>query len=321
MGRWITDTVVGSAGHLGNSRFALHVAGYRESEGWAAGRFFRSIFAGADHPPSTESSGSTPVSSTQIRFDDGAAYERALGAWSQAAGDIFLDWLSPAPGLRWLDVGCGNGAFTEQILRRCAPAELQALDPSEGQLAYARTRPGTAGAVFRQGSATDLPFEDGRFDAACMALVISFVPDAERSVREMARVVRPGGTVATYMWDQVGDGSPIEPIFVELRRMGIETTLPPSVQASRMETLQALWGIAGLEGVKTRTITVQRRFDSAQDYWDASTGTGTIRPTLDRMAPDARAELKARLFARLAPPGGGPVTLSARANAIMGKAP
>jgi ubiquinone/menaquinone biosynthesis C-methylase UbiE len=261
------------------------------------------------------------MSAPTISFDDGAEYERAVGVWSQMAGGIFLDWLSPAPGLRWLDVGCGNGAFTEQIVRRCAPAELQALDPSEGQLAYARTRPGTAGALFRQGSATDLPFEDGCFDAACMALVISFVPDAARSVREMARVVRPGGTVATYMWDQVGDGSPIEPIFVELRSMGIATTLPPSVQASRMEALQRLWTNAGLEDVKVRTITVQRRFGSAQEYWDASTGTGTIRPTLDRMAPDARAELKARLLARIAPAGGGPVTLSARANAITGTKP
>lgn len=256
-----------------------------------------------------------------IRFDDGAEYERAVGAWSQIAGDVFLDWLSPAPGLRWLDVGCGNGAFTEQILRRCAPTEVQALDPSEGQLAYARTRLGTARALFSQGSATDLPFEDKRFDAACMALVISFVPDPGRSVREMARVVRPGGTVATYMWDQVGDGSPIEPIFVELRSMGVETTLPPSVHASRLETLQRLWVTAGLEDVKSCTITVQRRFDSAESFWDSSTGIGTIRPTLDRMAPEARAELKARLLARIAPAGGGPVTLSARANAITGKKP
>lgn len=256
-----------------------------------------------------------------IGFDDGAAYQRAFGVWSQTAGDIFIDWLSPAPGLRWLDVGCGNGAFTEQILRRCAPAEVQGLDPSEGQLAYARTRPGAAGAFFRQGSATDLPFEDGRFDAACMALVISFVPDAERSVREMTRVVRPEGMVATYMWDQVGDGSPIEPIFAELRGMGIATTLPPSVRASRMDTLKGIWAAAGLEHVQTRTITVQRRFDSAQDFWDASTGTGTIRPTLDRMAPAERAELKARVLARLEPSGGGPVTLSARASAITGSKP
>ena len=88
-----------------------------------------------------------------------------------------------------------------------------------------------------------------------------------------------------------------------------------------METLQRLWAIAGLGDVSSRTITVQRRFDSAQDFWEASTGTGTIVPTLDRMAPDARAELKARLFSRLTPSGGGPVTLCARANAITGRKP
>ncbi|MFM7692012.1 MAG: class I SAM-dependent methyltransferase [Alphaproteobacteria bacterium] len=259
------------------------------------------------------------MSAPTISFDDGAIYERAVGAWSRKAGEIFLDWLSPAPALRWLDIGCGNGAFTEEILRRCAPSEVQALDPSEGQLAYARMRLRNAGAFFTQGSAINLPFEDARFDVACMALAISFVPDAERSVREMVRVVRPGGTVATYMWDQVGDGSPIEPIFIELRGMGIETTLPPSIHASRMETLQRLWATAGLGDVRSRTITVQRRFESVQDFWEASTGTGTIVPTLDRMAPDARAELKARLLARLAPSGGGPVTLCARANAITGR--
>jgi ubiquinone/menaquinone biosynthesis C-methylase UbiE len=49
----------------------------------------------------------------QIRFDDGEAYERMMGTWSRLVGDIFLDWLAPRPGQRWIDVGCGNGAFTE----------------------------------------------------------------------------------------------------------------------------------------------------------------------------------------------------------------
>lgn len=75
---------------------------------------------------------------TEIRFDDGAAYERYMGKWSQLAGEAFLDWLAPAPGLRWLDVGCGNGAFTEMLAERCAPASVEGIDPSEAQLAYAR---------------------------------------------------------------------------------------------------------------------------------------------------------------------------------------
>src|ERR1700730_899617 len=76
----------------------------------------------------------------QIRFDDGAAYERYMGKWSQLAGEIFLDWLAPKSGLRWLDVGCGNGAFTEMLVERCAPVSVLGIDPSEGRLAVNRQR-------------------------------------------------------------------------------------------------------------------------------------------------------------------------------------
>src|ERR1700684_3144626 len=96
----------------------------------------------------------------QIRFNDGAAYERYMGKWSQLAGKIFLDWLASNPGLRWLDVGCGNGAFTEMLVEQCAPAVVQGIDPSEGQLAYARTRIALPVAQFRQGDAMALPFPD-----------------------------------------------------------------------------------------------------------------------------------------------------------------
>ena len=67
-----------------------------------------------------------------IRFDDGAAYERMMGAWSQLVGQVFLDWLSPAPGQRWIDVGCGNGSFTEQLIQRVPslPAAPVADDPT-----------------------------------------------------------------------------------------------------------------------------------------------------------------------------------------------
>src|SRR5262245_17128133 len=124
-----------------------------------------------------------------IRFEDGAAYERMMGVWSQLAGQVFLDWLRPAPGLQWVDVGCGNGAFTELIVERCAPVEVQGIDPSEAQLAFARTRPASLVAEFRQGDAMALPFPADRFDAAVMALVLVFVPEPAKGVAEMLRVV------------------------------------------------------------------------------------------------------------------------------------
>ena len=94
----------------------------------------------------------------QIRFEDGAAYERYMGKWSQLAGHAFLDWLAPKPGLQWLDVGCGNGAFTEMLVDHAAPRSVQGIDPSEAQLAFARSRHSSGLAEFRQGDAMALPF-------------------------------------------------------------------------------------------------------------------------------------------------------------------
>ena len=88
-----------------------------------------------------------------------------MGAWSRLVGIDFLHWLAPPSGLRWVDVGCGNGAFTDLLAERCAPAELHGVDPSQGQLAFARNRPGARIAEFRQGDAMQLPFSDNSFDA------------------------------------------------------------------------------------------------------------------------------------------------------------
>jgi ubiquinone/menaquinone biosynthesis C-methylase UbiE len=146
-------------------------------------------------------------------FTDGAAYERLMGRWSRVVGHAFLDWVDAPKHLRWLDAGCGNGAFTEELIARCAPAMVTAIDPSEEQLAYARKRPGAKAAEFRIGDAQKLPFGDDSFDAAIMALVISFLPQPEKAAAEMARVVRSGGWVATYMWDFLaGDRLPIRSI-------------------------------------------------------------------------------------------------------------
>ena len=81
-------------------------------------------------PPPDAAAGSGPKPGAHpIRFDDGAAYDHYMGVWSRLVGDVFLDWLAPAHGLRWLDVGCGNGAFTERLVARCAPGLVEGIDP------------------------------------------------------------------------------------------------------------------------------------------------------------------------------------------------
>ena len=256
-----------------------------------------------------------------IRFDDGEAYERAMGIWSQLAGQVFLDWLAPPSGLRWIDVGCGNGAFTELLVRRCAPAETHGIDPSEAQLTFARTRPGAHGATFLQGDAMALPFDGDRFDAAVMALVIFFVPDPAKGVAEMARVVCPGDTVAAYVWDILGGGFPFDPIHVELRALGLTPPLPPSAGASRMAALRELWTGAGLEAVETREITARRSFPNFEDFWSTSMAMGSMRPMLDTMGAGDVEQLKARVRARLSANATGQVMYQARANAIKGRVP
>ena len=261
------------------------------------------------------------VAEHHIRFDDGAAYERMMGTWSRLAGNIFLDWLAPRSGLRWIDIGCGNGAFTELLVERCAPAEVQGIDPSEGQLAFARARPVARMAEFRQGDAMALPFSEDRFDAAVMALVIFFVPDPAKGVAEMVRVICPGGTVATYVWDIFSDGFPHEPIRVEMNAMGVTLPLPPSSSASRMEALRDLWTDAGLDAVETREITVQRTFVDFDDFWTTSMLAPTVGPTVAAMASGDSELLKTRVRARLAADAVGRITYSARANAIKGRVP
>ena len=257
---------------------------------------------------------------SEIRFDDGAAYERAMGVWSRLAGEVFLDWLKPATGQRWIDVGCGNGAFTELLLQRCAPAEVQAIDPSEGQLAFARTRPGARGAVFLQGDALALPFEADRFDAAVMALVIFFVPDPAKGVAEMARVVRPGGEVAAYAWDFARAGFPYEAIQDELRAMGRKPPRPPNWQVGSPAGLAALWSGAGLRDVAVRDISVRRHHPSFEDFWESSLGTSTFASMAAAMPPAELDELRERLRTRLAD-ADGRVAYDSLAAAVRGRVP
>ncbi|HEY8016924.1 MAG TPA: class I SAM-dependent methyltransferase [Dongiaceae bacterium] len=261
------------------------------------------------------------MAAQEIRFNDGAAYEQMMGVWSRLAGDVFLDWLAPAPGLRWIDVGCGNGAFTELLVERCAPIEVQGIDPSEAQLAFARSRPAARVAEFRNGSAMELPFADGSFDAAVMALVIFFVPDPSRGVAEMARVVRPGGTIAAYAWDILGGGFPLEPIRAEMQALGVEVAMPPSPDASRTETLRELWRTAGLEAIETREITVLRSFTGFEDFWTISLLSPSVGAAIAAMAASDVAQLKARVQARLPADAAGRIICSGRANAVKGRMP
>jgi SAM-dependent methyltransferase len=258
----------------------------------------------------------------QIRFEDGAAYEEFMGKWSRLAGDTFLQWLAPAPGLRWVDVGCGNGAFTEMLLERCAPLEVQGIDPSPEQLAFARSRlAANSPAAFRVGDAMALPYADDAFDAAVMALVIFFVPEPAKGVAEMARVVKPGGSVSAYSWDILGGGFPFAALQEEMAALGVAPLWPPSVAAAGLAVSRDLWQGAGLVQIETRQIEVQRSFDDFEAFWRIARTGPRLLPLLTAMSAEELARLKEGLRRRLPADAGGRVTCVARANAIKGRVP
>jgi SAM-dependent methyltransferase len=260
------------------------------------------------------------MSSPPINFDNGATYEVFMGQWSQLVGDEFLQWLAPGRGLRWVDVGCGNGAFTEMLLERCAPVEVQGIDPSPEQIAFAVARvPSGSAATFRIGDSMDLPFADDAFDAAVMALVIFFVPDPAKGVAEMARVVGPGGTVSSYAWDILGGGFPYAAMSEEMETLGTPPLWPTSVEASRMEALRALWHGAGLTEIETRVISVERTYPDFDEFWRIAQTGPRVRPRLASMAPGDVQVLKERLRARLRADASGRITYGASANAIKGR--
>ena len=255
-------------------------------------------------------------------FTDGEAYERMMGRWSRLVGETFLDWLDRPKSLRWLDVGCGNGAFTEEIIARCAPAAVMAMDPSDEQLAFARTRPGVKMAKFELGDAQKLSFGDGTFDVAIMALVLAFLLDPAKAVAEMARVVRAGGWVATYMWDIQSGGAPTTPIYTAIESLGSTLPVRPNPAASRLEAMRGFWEMAGLEAIETRVIRIPLRYVDFDDFWDSNTvPVGPQGKVIAGMSPGEREQLRARLRELLPTTPDGRIVYESFANAVKGRVP
>jgi SAM-dependent methyltransferase len=251
------------------------------------------------------------------------AYERYIGRWSEPVAAEFVAWLDLADGLRWLDVGCGTGALSRAIAASAAPAGVHGIDRSDGfvELARERARPGD-GQGFSTGDALDLPIDDATFDVAVSGLVVNFLPDHARAVSELRRAVRPGGTVALYVWDYA-DGmeliryfwdaaATIDPAAIELdegRRFPI----------CRPDALEELFRQAGLDRVESRSIVVPTPFRDFDDYWLPFLGGQGPAPAFAMsLAAEDRDALRERLRASLPTADDGSMALGARAFAVRG---
>jgi ubiquinone/menaquinone biosynthesis C-methylase UbiE len=262
------------------------------------------------------------VTENQSFFTDGEAYERMMGRWTQAAGAMFLDWLAMPPGLRWLDAGCGTGAFTELLVARCAPREVAAIDPAADQIAFARSKPIAKQVKFQIGDSQSLPFASDEFDAATMALVITFIPDPQKAVAELKRVVKPGGTIGTYMWDFMGKRFTQQPLREAVEAMGYEVPPAPGHPNSTLEALERFFTTAKLDDVATRTIEIEIAYGSFDEYWSTQTGlANSVVQYIRKMSPAELERLKGYLQEHLPRDRNGGIAYKARANAVKGRVP
>ena len=196
------------------------------------------------------------------------AYERYVGRWSRPVAAEFIRWLDAPPGVRWLDVGCGTGVLTAQIIAAARPASVRGVDPSTAFLTAARRRAGSA--AFTAGAAQSLPIRSATVDRVVSGLVLNFVPEPAHAAEEFARVLRPGGVAAVYLWDYAGEmqmmryfwdaATALDPAARDLDEGRRCTVCSPDL-------LEALLLAAGFRSVTSRAIDVPTVFADFDDYW------------------------------------------------------
>ena len=171
-------------------------------------------------------------SSRHDAWSAGDSYDAYMGRWSRQIATKFLDWLDKEKALDWLEVGCGTGALSESILSKCEPGSFLGIEQSEGFVAAARENIVDDRAEFQVGDAQDLALPEQSRDSVVSALVLNFIPDKEKALKEMIRVSRPGGTVAFYVWDYPGGGVEFMSAFWQAAIVRRQLTCPVRRQLS-----------------------------------------------------------------------------------------
>lgn len=243
------------------------------------------------------------------------AYDRFMGRWSTQLAPQMADLAGVAPGQLALDVGCGPGALTSELVKRVGAASVAAVDPSEPFVAAARER--HPGVDVRRASADALPFGDGAFDVTLAQLVVHFMKDPVAGIAEMRRVTRAGGAVATCVWDHAGQG-PITAFWQVARELNPDMEDESHLAGVREGHLVEILTAAGLRDVRSASLAAAIEHKSFEEWWQPfELGVGPAGAYLTRLDPERRAALRERC--RMALPA-TPFVVRARAWAARGSA-
>jgi SAM-dependent methyltransferase len=198
-------------------------------------------------------------------------YDRFMGRYTPSLAAALADSAGVEAGMRVLDVGCGPGGLTRTLVARVGDAGgVAAIDPAPQFAAACRER--NPGADVREGVAEALPWADGAFDAVLSSLVIGFMRDPDAGVREMARVTRPGGTVAACMWDIAGGGMTMLRVFwTAVRRIDPGVAGERRMAGTADGDIAERFGRAGLRDVTGTTLTARADYADFDDFWEPFT--------------------------------------------------
>jgi len=244
------------------------------------------------------------------------SYDRFMGRYSTPLAPQMADLVGVARGQTAIDVGCGPGAFTGELVRRLGPAAVAAVDPSEQFVAATRER--YPGVTVKRAAADSLPFPEASYDAAVAQLVVHFMSDPVAGLAEMKRVTRAGGVVAACVWDHAGDRGPLNVFWDAARQIDPELEDESLLPGTRQGHLGELFVEAGLDQVEESVLTVEVEHPSFEDWWEPYTlGVGPAGKYLTGLDSGGQARVREQCREMLP---SAPFVLSATAWASRGLA-
>jgi SAM-dependent methyltransferase len=221
------------------------------------------------------------------------AYARFMGRFSEPLAVRFAALAEVRESQKVLDVGCGPGALTAQLVERVGADAVSAIDPSDTFVAAVRSR--FPEVDVRSGSAEHLPFSDDSFDLCLAQLVVHFMTDPVSGLSEMARVTRPGGVVAACVWDTSGNGGPLDAFWRAVKDIDPDAQNESQLAGAREGHLAELCEEAGLKDIDPTSLTVIVRFPTFADWWEPFTlGVGPAGAHVSQLDAGQRVVLRAR---------------------------
>jgi SAM-dependent methyltransferase len=253
-----------------------------------------------------------------MSFEVGAdAYGRFMGRYSEPLAAKFVALTDLTRGHAAVDVGCGTGALTAELVGRLGPENVSAVDPSDAFVAAARSR--FPALDIRRAAAERLPFSDDVFDFAFAQLVVHFMQDPVAGLREMARVTRRGGVLAACVWDHGGGGGPLATFWKAVLDLDPHARDESGLAGAREGHLAQLFALVGLRDIESTVLTVRVSFASFDEWWEPFTlGVGPAGDYVAGLDPKRRHDLRGRCASLL--PQQGPIDIAASAWTVLGRA-